>query len=597
MLKSRFFVLVLLLMFTSVAAAQSGAGGSDFTTRCVQPGVIRCVGFDSSADINGGDGSNSGILASSGNANVFPTLDMTIKASGNSSLRFTIPAHSGADTSGSYFANFSPDLSVQFGENSEFYIQRRQRFTPEFVTTQYAGGEGWIQTIIGTGDQPGGVVYSWCTDLEVVTLNGFYRGFAQMYNSCSGSASHGALDDFEELFGSFDFKLQNARPAPYCLYSQTSTTPSTAFPPTGNCIGYFPNEWMTFQVHIKTGPRVGDDFRDSLVELWIAREGQPSELAISWGPYNLSAGSPGENQEFGKVWLLPYNTDKDSSVRYPKTYIWYDELIISRTRIVDPGFSSGGSPIDTAPPSALTELRATAATSASVTTLAQAADPGLVAAYTFNEGAGTTLGDSSGKGNPGTLINSPVWTTGQYGGGLTFDGLNDYVTVPNTAAIDIAGRAITVELWVNVQTGGRTTDYVILNKPWFANRMAAPYYQYGIEFGGANREFVFYLGTAAGEHSYSMGAGASYGLWYHVAFTYDGANVRGYLNGTLQFTTPETLTMVARGTDLRFGIDGGFEQPFKGRLDDVRLYTRALTQTEIQNDMRTPVGGGTSFQV
>ena len=40
--------------------------------------------------------------------------------------------------------------------------------------------------IIGTGDQPGQPYYS-CTDLEVVTVNGYYRGFPQMYNSCSGS--------------------------------------------------------------------------------------------------------------------------------------------------------------------------------------------------------------------------------------------------------------------------------------------------------------------------------------------------------------------------------------------------------------------------
>ena len=99
---------------------------------------------------------------------------------------------------------------------------------------------------------------------------------------------------------------------------------------------------------------------NSFVELWIAREGQPSELAIAWGPYNLSAGSPGANQKFGKVWLLPYNTRKDASVAYPETYTWYDELIISRTRIADPVTSSGGDPGDTTPPSP-TGLQATPA--------------------------------------------------------------------------------------------------------------------------------------------------------------------------------------------------------------------------------------------
>jgi len=248
-------------------------------------------------------------------------------------LKFTIPSNSGADTSGSYFTNFSSDLSVQFGGNQEFYVQWRQRFTTEFITTPYAGASGWKQIIIGSGDQPGGILYFSCTDLETVVNNAFYRGFAQMYNSCGASSAHGPFDGFEEPFGNSDFKLQNARLSPYCLYSQSG---ANRFPPNGNCFGYFPSEWMTFQIRIKIGPRVNDVFTNSFVTLWIARENQPSELVINWGPYSLNAGSISENQKFGKVWLLPYNTGKDSSVTYPETYTWYDELIISTTPIADP---------------------------------------------------------------------------------------------------------------------------------------------------------------------------------------------------------------------------------------------------------------------
>jgi hypothetical protein len=100
---------------------------------------------------------------------------------------------------------------------------------------------------------------------------------------------------------------------------------------------------MTFQVHIKTGPRVGNEFAKSYVELWIAREGRRSELVINWGPYNLSAGRAAENQKFGKVWLLPYNTGRKALVTYPIAYTWYDELIISKNRIADPGGSAPGS--------------------------------------------------------------------------------------------------------------------------------------------------------------------------------------------------------------------------------------------------------------
>jgi len=248
-------------------------------------------------------------------------------------LKFTIPSNSGADTSGSFFTNFSSDLLTQFGENSEFFIQWRQRFSSEFLNTNFANGNGWKQVIIGTGDKPGGTLFASCTSLETVVQNTFQRGFPQMYNSCSGSSSHRAFDSFEEPFGAIDFKLQNGRPSPYCLYSQSG---ANRFPPNGNCFGYFPDEWMTFQIRIKTGPRVNDEWTNSFVTLWIARENQGSELVINWGPYKLTAGSAAEDQKFGKVWFLPYNTNKGSSQVHPTGFTWYDELIISRTQIADP---------------------------------------------------------------------------------------------------------------------------------------------------------------------------------------------------------------------------------------------------------------------
>jgi hypothetical protein len=316
-----------------------------FTDRCAQAGVVRCIGFDSPSDFNIGAGGAQGAYGM--NFGLFPpasapgdytraTRDTTVSASGGSSLKMTIPANSSADSSGSFFANFSSDLSVQFGENSEFYVQWRQRFSPEYISTQYAGGEGWKQVIIGTGDAPGQPFATSCTSLELVLFNAYHREFPRLYQSCTGSTSHGPYALFEEPFGTYDFKEQNARPAPYCLYSQGQTNPWTYFAPTGNCFGYSANEWMTFQIRVKIGPRVNDEFTNSYVTLWMAREGQASQAVINWGPYNLSAGAASENQKYGKIWLIPYNTGKDPTVTNPVAYTWYDELIISRNPIPDP---------------------------------------------------------------------------------------------------------------------------------------------------------------------------------------------------------------------------------------------------------------------
>jgi hypothetical protein len=296
------------------------------------------VGFDAASDFdigsggqNGAYGRNAGIMPPWGTSDYSrATRDTAIKASGEASLKFTVPSNSGADTSGSYFTNFSSDLSLQFGENSEFYVQWRQRFSPEFLNNMSGGG--WKQIIIGTGDKPG-TWYSSCSALEIVVNNNYYRGFPQMYHSCEGSASHGPYDPFQQPYGAYDFKLQNGRPAPFCLYSQKN---SSYFPPTGNCFGYASNEWMTFQIRVRTGPRVGNEFVNSYVTLWVARQGQPSQLVIDWGPYNLAAGAASDNQRYGKIWLTPYNTGKSPSVSHATAYTWYDELIISRNKIADP---------------------------------------------------------------------------------------------------------------------------------------------------------------------------------------------------------------------------------------------------------------------
>jgi len=77
------------------------------------------------------------------------------------------------------------------------------------------------------------------------------------------------------------------------------------------------------------------------------------------------------------------------------------------------------------------------------------------------------------------------------------------------------------------------------------------------------------------------------GVWTHIAFTYDGANVTGYVNGAVKLQKAETSSIQARGTPLRLGVDGALGQGYKGNLDEVRIYSRALSQSEIQADMQT----------
>jgi hypothetical protein len=213
----------------------------------------------------------------------------------------------------------------------------------------------------------------------------------------------------------------------------------------------------------------------------------------------------------------------------------------------------------------------------------------LLAAYSMDEGAGTVLTDSTSHSNNGTLINGTAWATGHSGKALSFDGVNDYVSMPNAATFELSGKELTIEFWANVQEGGSTPDGVVLAKPWTSGQMNSPYYQYGVEFWGGSQSYVFVVGTQSGARFFSLPAG--YSSWNHVAFTYDGSYVRGYLNGVQKFAAAESSNLTVRGTNLRLGVDATLNQPFKGMLDDLRIYSRCLSQTEVQADMNTPVGG------
>jgi hypothetical protein len=398
-------LLMLLVPFTALA----GLPEDDFASRCAAPGVIKCVGFDDPAQIAGPWDGPSGILAGD---NTTPKLDGTTKASGNSALLFTIPSNTGPNSAGAYFTDFADDLSVQFGENQDFFIQWRQRFSHDFV---WSTGGGYKRIIVGTGDVPQ-VVASSCSDLEVVVTTYETSRFPVMYDSCSGSTSHGPYDGFYEPFGQYDFKLENARPSPFCTYQQG--TPPACFPPQGNCFEDFTDEWLTYQIEIQTGPRVADEFTNSHVRLWIARENGTSEAVIDWGPYNLTAGPPSDDERFGKVWLTPYQTNKDPSLSYPTAYTWYDELIISKQWIPDPG----------APPSPTSSSSSSGVSSSGVSSSGSGVSSSSVSSSGVSTGGSTSASTSgssratSGSGGSGGAGSGAAGSggAGRHAGGCAF---------------------------------------------------------------------------------------------------------------------------------------------------------------------------------
>jgi hypothetical protein len=78
--------------------------------------------------------------------------------------------------------------------------------------------------------------------------------------------------------------------------------------------------------------------------------------------------------------------------------------------------------------------------------------------------------------------------------------------------------------------------------------------------------------------------------WTHLAATFDGTQLKLYVNGTLEQTTVYAGTVLTSNHPLGIGGNGYWlNENFPGRIDEVRIYNRALSQSEIQTDMDTPV--------
>ncbi len=207
---------------------------------------------------------------------------------------------------------------------------------------------------------------------------------------------------------------------------------------------------------------------------------------------------------------------------------------------------------------------------------------GLVAAYAFNENGGGTVADASGTGNQGT-ISGATWTTqGRYGNALQFDGTNDRVDVLDSNSLDLT-NGLTVEAWVFPTTlsGWRT---VLMKET--SNGLSYGLYAHDnaprpagyVLIGGGDREV---LGNAA----------LPLNTWTHMAITYDGTTLRYFQNGTQITSRAQTGNITTSASPLRIGGNAPWGEYFSGRIDEVRVYNRALSAAEIQTDMSTAVGG------
>lgn len=203
---------------------------------------------------------------------------------------------------------------------------------------------------------------------------------------------------------------------------------------------------------------------------------------------------------------------------------------------------------------------------------------GVVGHWIMNESGGLTAYDISGNGNHGTLTNGPVWTQGQFGPALSFDGVDDYVDAGTIPAFDSASQ-ISMAGWIYRSA---TNVHVA-----FGPRADGTYKSTILWWTDGN--IYFSIANGLGEYSYSALSGTG---WHHVALVFNGqlsgnARLIAFIDGiqvTLTYgaTPPATTASNANQGPMIIGREQEVRYS-TGLIDDVRLYNRVLTADEVMS--------------
>ena len=198
-----------------------------------------------------------------------------------------------------------------------------------------------------------------------------------------------------------------------------------------------------------------------------------------------------------------------------------------------------------------------------------AANPTVVASM----GPNGTFSDATG--NPNTDFHSVTGRTGALNTALNFDGADDYVDCTNSAAFDMT-TGLTMSAWVKNEPYGQA---------WIASKMGAGAGSYGMFINPATgNTLVFGANIGGWGDSAPSNTAIPGGVWTHVAVTYDGTDIKYYLNGVPDGVVNRPGSITTQTGSFTIGFEAGWSsQRMGGDLEDVGLWDVALHPNDIQN--------------
>jgi len=211
---------------------------------------------------------------------------------------------------------------------------------------------------------------------------------------------------------------------------------------------------------------------------------------------------------------------------------------------------------------------------------------GLVGHWKLDDGTGSaTAADSSGNGNDGTLTNMDAgtdWVKGMKGGALDFDGDDDFVDMGDQAELKMGSADFSITLWAR---GTWTADgaFAVQGSIFAGGK------RYGL-FPRSTGGVKFEIDDNVSDKKIHSAANYNDDAWHHLVGVRDGTNLRLFIDGVEDTNSPLDITGYGDLDDSRgFRIGAAFNEGsdvvseyFEGRIDDVRIYNRALTSEEIE---------------
>jgi len=198
--------------------------------------------------------------------------------------------------------------------------------------------------------------------------------------------------------------------------------------------------------------------------------------------------------------------------------------------------------------------------------------------WNFSEGSGCVANDSYGINN-GILKNncpsiSPSWVVGKIGNALSFNGSSNNVSVNNSANLNFT-TSMSVSAWIkwNITPSTGSAYATIINKNGDN--------QYRLQHNGTNSKFEFGIRTNTGGSYATSITTPVVGEWYHLVGTWDGVLVKIYVNGVLEQTVGRTGSIYSSTIPVKIGSSSFDARWFNGIIDEVNLWDRVLTQTEV----------------